>query len=132
MREPVVVLVAGHLLLVAAVRFHSPDLHSAGASRTEIDVLSIRCIFRSIVESLFGRQLELLPASGSNLIDIELTVSSAGKDQELAVRGPAMHVRRALRGDPEWLAAANRNSIDNRPVSVFSWLVADAEHLAIK
>src|SRR5262245_46020978 len=111
MGKPVIVLVAGHLFLLAPIRFHPPDLHVARASRTEVNVSPIRSILGTIIESLCCRQPDLRSAARSNLVDVELAAAASRKHKELAVRRPPVHVRGPLGRDSKRLSAPNRNGI---------------------
>jgi len=58
MREPIMILIKGQLLLAFAIGFHSPDLHGAGDIRIVIDVFAVGRIFRSVHVGMvaFGQQ----------------------------------------------------------------------------
>src|SRR5205823_1072914 len=50
-REPVVEIIVGDLLLSASVWSHPPDLHSSASRRVEVDVLAVGRVLRAVVES---------------------------------------------------------------------------------
>src|SRR6185295_14524291 len=43
-----------------------------------------------------------------------------------------MQIRRALSGNPAWLASLNRNGIDDGPILVILAVIADGQHLAVE
>ena len=57
----------------------------AGASRVEVNVLTVWRELRSIIEPLGVCQVRFLSTIHGNLMDIEFVVSAAGIDQELRV-----------------------------------------------
>src|SRR5882757_4971862 len=85
MREPIVRIVGGYLLLLATVRPHPPDLHLAGPFRVEVDVFAIRGILRPIVESRRCRKAILFPAGRQDRINIEFPIALAYERESLSV-----------------------------------------------
>src|SRR5215813_13178540 len=79
-REPVVELIVGDLLLVASVGVHPPDLHAARSSRVEVDEASVGSELGSVVQSLRGSEPDLVSTSNVHLVDIEVAVSLRGVD----------------------------------------------------
>ena len=78
MREPVVVVVGGHLLLFAAVGLHPPDLHPPGPLRVEVNEPPVRRVFGAVVEPLGRGQALFRTAGDRNPVDIDVTVPLAG------------------------------------------------------
>src|SRR5450631_738447 len=79
MREPVVEFVVGYLFLSAAVGFHSPDLHRAGAYGIEINIFPVRGIFRTIIKTRGISETCFRSAGGRNFIYIKFPVSFAAE-----------------------------------------------------
>src|SRR6266403_4531003 len=131
MRKPVVELVEGHLLLLASISPHPPDLHVPSALAVEINIFPVRRIFRAIIEALGLRQLRLFAACGRNRVDIELLIPLTNESQRLSVRRPPMPVRRRLLRDAPWRPAADGHDIDERAMLLLR-LVADDQLRAIR
>src|SRR5438046_2247094 len=107
MREPVVEFIRGHLLLLAAIRMHAPDLHPAAPVRIEINPLAIRRIIRTVIQSIRARQASLSPAVQWNGVDIEVAISLGTISERQAVRRPAVPIRWPQLRHAPWSAAAN-------------------------
>src|SRR5207247_6694380 len=100
-----------NLLLFASVGSHSPDLHMPGALGVEVNVIPVGRIFRTIVQSLGGRQLLLLAACRGNRVDIEIAVPLADERKCLSIRRPAMPIRRRLLRDASRRAATHHAKV---------------------
>src|ERR1700761_2099287 len=131
MREPVVIIIIGYLLLLAAVRFHPPDLHKTGTHGVEIDILPIGGILGAIVQTWRSRQSYFLTACCRYFIHIELPVPFPAKNKVFSIRGPAVQIRRPLGGDLFGCTSRYRNSIDNGAAKVF-YKIAETKHFAVK
>src|SRR5215470_6635669 len=103
MWKPIVCIIRDYAFLSRAVWMHTPDLHGACALRVEIDVLAIWRVVRPVVQA-FGRgQANFFSAGGGDGENVEVGVSFTYKGERLAVRRPAVPVRRA--------ATCNGNSL---------------------
>ena len=79
--EPIPEVVVRGLREVRSVRCHPPDLHDAGAIAVKVDVLSIRRVLRTIVESIAHGKPSFLATSSGNGEDsvAKGALSSVGK-----------------------------------------------------
>src|ERR1700759_2009815 len=111
MGKPVIQLIVGNLLLPAAIGSHTPDLHQTGTNGIEIDIPSVRGIFRAIVQSLCIRQAYLLSSRCRYLINIEFAVTLRAEYQVFPIRRPSMQVRWSFWCDLFGDAAADRYGI---------------------
>src|SRR5688500_4324470 len=95
--KPVVVLVEGDLLGMAAVGPHAPDLHRARAHGVEVDVLAVGRVLWAIVERAGRREGRLylrVDVDGPEIAIVAgLALASTGEDELLAVRRPAVEKR---------------------------------------
>src|SRR5712671_2591122 len=107
MRKPIIQFIRSHLLLLAAVRMHAPDLHRAAPVRIEINPLAIRRIIRTVIQSVRARQASLSPAVQWNGVNIKVAVSLGAISKRLAVRRPAVPIRWPQLRHAPWSAAAN-------------------------
>src|SRR5258706_11903722 len=84
-REPVVVVVGKYLRLLAPVGLHSPNLHVPGALGIGIDVLTVRRIFRPVVETLGGGQASFFAAVDGYGVNVKLAVALAHESESFSV-----------------------------------------------
>ena len=131
-REPVVELVTGQLLLPRAVRPHPPELHEPRTRRVEVDVTPVRRILRPVVQRLRVGQTHLLAAVNTDPVDVELAAAPARVDEEAAVGRPAVQVRGRARGDAPRRAAGRGQDVDDGAAFVLARVVADAEPPAVE
>src|SRR5260370_29255983 len=89
-------------------------------------------MLRPIVQSLVRGQPLLLAAFARYLVDIEIAISSAGKEQELAVRRPAVQIGWTDGGDPAGLASFDRDGINVGPVLILLRMMTDGYHLSFE
>src|SRR5262249_12890496 len=129
-REPVVVIVAGHRLLLGAVGLHAPDLHQAAAHRVEVDVTAVGRIVRAIVQPRGGGQAALRPTLGGDGVDVEVAPAVGAVGQRLPVGRPAVPVGRGQGRDQARRAAGDRNQVDARLVVLVA-LVAYHQRFAV-
>src|SRR4051812_40803607 len=128
-REPVIVFIAGHLFLAAAVWFHAPDLHEAAPVGIEIDVLSIRRVIGAIIQARRSGEAALVTARNGYGVDIEFTVALTAVGHGLSVGRPAMPVRWPQWRDLARLASCDREQINQR--AALLRLIADHQLRAI-
>src|ERR1700678_3130850 len=112
--KPVIELVGGYLLLIAAVGFHPPDLHCAGANRIEINELAVRRVLWAVVQPRGRRQAGLVAAPRGDGIDVEFAAALTAKGQHLAARRPAVPVRRTRLRDKLGRSPRDWQRIDER------------------
>ena len=105
MGKPVGKIIECHLLRMAAISKHPPDLHPAGAEGIEVDIAAIRTVFRSVVEPFFLGQPDFLATGYIHLIHIIITISRCTIDYFPVIRGNAMPIRCAERGNEFRLTA---------------------------
>lgn len=123
MGEPSVsVSIEGHLRLLASVGFHAPDLHQTCPNAIEPDVLSVRAVFRAIIESEGVGQLLLFSAAGWDSVDVcsFLVVAKCAICQGLAIGTPAMQIAGTLGCDESRFAAIDGQDIDIRAPASFT------------
>ncbi len=123
MREPVVVIVVGDLCLLRAVRPHPPDLHRAGALGIEINKFSVRRIIRAVIQTGRGGQTGFFAAGDGNGVNVELAIALAAEGQRLAIRRPAVPIRRRVDCNFARGASRYRNDFNSRFV-IYVSLVA--------
>ncbi len=83
----------------------------AGALGVEINVLPVRGIFGAIVETLRSGETSFVAAGDRNCVDVEIAIALANEGESLAIRRPAMPIRRSVLRDAARRAAGNRNDI---------------------
>src|SRR5256885_11517533 len=100
----------------ATTEIYTLSLHDALpiSLGVEVNVIPVGRIFRTIVQSLGGRQLLLLAACRGNRVDIEIAVPLADERKCLSIRRPAMPIRRRLLRDASRRAAAERQNVNKR------------------
>src|SRR5437899_12271549 len=118
MRKPIVLLPKCHLFLLASVRAHSPDLHVSRALGVEVNVLPVRRIIGTVIQSLGGGQPRLFSARCRNRIAVELAVSLTNERQCLPIRRPSMPVGRRLLRDPPRSSSRDRHTARKRVVAL--------------
>jgi hypothetical protein len=108
MREPVAVIIGRDLFLVRTVRLHPPDLHQAGAVGIEINIFSIRGVFRAVIIAGRGGEPGFFAAGNRDGVNIKLAVALGAIGQRFAVGRPAVPVGRRQRRDLPRRTALNR------------------------
>src|SRR5882762_2023057 len=98
-REPVVEIVGKYLLLVASVRLHSPDLHTACALGVEVNIFPFGRVFRTVIKAFGYGQSGLFAASCGYRVDVELAVALGNECERLSIRRPTMPIRRRFLRD---------------------------------
>src|SRR6185437_3016911 len=107
MRKPIVELVCCDLLLLAAVSVHAPYLHAARTLGVEVNEISIRRIFRTVVQTLGSGQTRFFAPGDRDGVDVKVIVALADERQGFSIRRPAMPVRRRVLRDAPGSTAAN-------------------------
>ena len=130
--EPVVKLVVGDLLLVAAIGPHPPDLHGAAAGRVEIDILTIGRVFGTIVQARCRGESYFGTALSRNLINIEFAIPLGSVNQPLTIWRPAMQIRMTNGCDAFGSATFHWYGVNNRLVTILFTVVAQTQHLTIE
>src|ERR1051325_2956566 len=90
--EPVVEVVVGDLLLIAAVGSHPPDLHPPGARRVEVDVPAVWRVLGAVIKSFGGSKPDLLSAGGGDSVNVEIIVALADVSEPAPIWRPAVQV----------------------------------------
>src|SRR3954468_12629049 len=115
--EPVVKLIREDLFLLAAIGLHAPDLHMPRTLGIEINVISVRRIFGSIIQSFGSGKARLFGSCAfcsRNRVDVEISVALANERQCPTIGRPAVPVRRRCLGDAAWRASSDGEDVDER------------------